>query len=313
MIASPSYPTITDAPAQERFPRMRFYDAARLPWCPLAMSGGSRWEGQTATDGMIVAMMSGEITATTSNERQPVRGGRMILIPPDTAYTLESPGPAQAMACTITSDSLSGYLFRANQPIVTASLDPLSAFRTLPFGRQLGGVIAQTQSYINRGLGTETLLAIKQQEFFCLLSSVYTPEELTAFLAPMLGGEVEFRTLVSEHWFEAGNVQRLANRLGLSTSGFIKKFHRVYGQPPYQWMQERKAELVLREVRAGGTPLKGIAHRYGFRSYQHFSDFCKRYFGARPTDLRNCQGEATAARAKARRHNPIPSKINNSV
>ncbi len=304
---------VTDAPTQERIPKMRLYDAIPSLWCPLLLSRGSCSQGQTGNEGMIVAVMSGELIASTSNNTVTVKGGRMILIPPGMDYRLESYSLARAMICTFTDDTLFGWFPQSDQLIATIPQNPSHPFRMLPFGGQVGSMFAQTENYINRGIATQTLLEIKQQEFFCLLIAIYTPKELAAFLAPMLSGEIEFRNLVSEYWLEAGNVMRLAQLSGYSLSGFIKKFQRVYGQPPYQWMQQRRAELVLSEVTMGSDPLKKIAHRYHFRSYQHFSTFCVRYFGARPTDLRGNQAGKPVVRSKIHRHNPIQSKLHNSA
>ncbi len=101
----------------------------------------------------------------------------------------------------------------------------------------------------------------------------------------ILPPDERFRQTVFDCWNEVKTVAELATRTNYSTSGFIKRFKRIFGESPYRWMSHRKAAAILADITEGNTPLKEVAARYNFSSYQHFADFCKTQYGVPPTRI----------------------------
>ena len=53
-----------------------------------------------------------------------------------------------------------------------------------------------------------------------------------------------------------------------------------------EWMMERRKESVVYELRYTDASISEICYKYGFESLPHFSNFCKKNFGASPRSLR---------------------------
>jgi len=51
-------------------------------------------------------------------------------------------------------------------------------------------------------------------------------------------------------------------------------------------MMERRKESVVYELRYTDASISEICYKYGFESLPHFSNFCKKNFGASPHSLR---------------------------
>ncbi|HEX5685505.1 MAG TPA: AraC family transcriptional regulator [Ideonella sp.] len=69
----------------------------------------------------------------------------------------------------------------------------------------------------------------------------------------------------------------VAAQLGLSPSYFARAFRAATGQPPHQWLLQRRIDLALQLLQQRGLPLGEIAATCGFADQAHFS----RVFAAR--------------------------------
>lgn len=146
--------------------------------------------------------------------------------------------------------------------------------------------------YIQNGLKSDLLFDVKRQEFFLLFFATYPRQELASFFYPLIGDGVHFKEFVISNHTKAKNVQQLAQMANYSTSGFIKKFMKYFNESPYQWMIRQKAKVILDDICSSQTPLKEIAFKYNFSSYQHFMEFCKMQFGVTPSQLQGAKKES---------------------
>lgn len=140
--------------------------------------------------------------------------------------------------------------------------------------------------YLQRGLGSDLLFENKRQELFVLLFATYPAREIAMFFNPITGSDFKFKEFVVSNYLNAKSVQQLAQMANYSTSGFIKKFSRLFHESPYQWMLRRKAKVILDDIRSSQVPMIEIAFKYNFSAYQHFVEFCKKQFGVIPSKLR---------------------------
>ena len=88
----------------------------------------------------------------------------------------------------------------------------------------------------------------------------------------------------------------LATELGLSHSGFRKKFRRVTGLPPGRYQQQIRIDQACRWLRQGNGSITEIADRLGYESIFYFSRLFKRKTGQSPSAFR-----------KAKAGGPIPT------
>lgn len=81
--------------------------------------------------------------------------------------------------------------------------------------------------------------------------------------------------------------EALAFELGLSQSGFRKKFRRVTGMPPGQYLQQLRLDRACEWLRHERLTITEIAAQLGYESVFYFSRLFKRKFGMSPSGYRN--------------------------
>jgi len=139
---------------------------------------------------------------------------------------------------------------------------------------------------MERGLRNEEYLKLKAKELLYLLRSYYTSEELGRFFHPLLSPDVQFHQFILRSYREVKTVREFAELSNCSVSNFDKKFKGSFGTSAYQWMQQRKVDLLYHEINMTDKPLRQIAKEQKFLSLPQFSDYCKKHFGYPPGKMR---------------------------
>ena len=86
--------------------------------------------------------------------------------------------------------------------------------------------------------------------------------------------------------FRSKTVEELAQLGGYTLSTFRRIFNNVFHEPVYEWMLARRKEGILDDLNNSKCSISEICYKYGFESLPHFSNFCKKSFGASPRNLR---------------------------
>ena len=81
-------------------------------------------------------------------------------------------------------------------------------------------------------------------------------------------------------------VEELAQLGGYTLSTFRRIFNNVFHEPVYEWMLARRKEGIWDDLNNSECSISEICYKYGFESLPHFSNFCKKSFGASPRNLR---------------------------
>jgi len=82
-------------------------------------------------------------------------------------------------------------------------------------------------------------------------------------------------------------VAELAERVAMSRSAFAAAFVQVLGQPPVQYLRQRRMELAARLLRNPSLGLKEVALRVGYDSVSAFNSAFKRHSGVAPGQFRS--------------------------
>ena len=82
------------------------------------------------------------------------------------------------------------------------------------------------------------------------------------------------------------NMTGIAEKLGLSATGFIKRFKCETGLTPADFLQRIKVEEARRRLTASKTAITAIAFDLGFSSSQYFASVFKKYTGTTPREYR---------------------------
>ena len=139
---------------------------------------------------------------------------------------------------------------------------------------------------VTAGLRCIYFQELKQKEILYYLRVSYLKEELYAFFAPILNSDAAFSSLIYQHYESTKSLEKLAKITNYSMSGFKRKFAKVFGIPPAQWMKREKAKKIYHEINCTSKPFKDLAEEYEFSSPAHFDKFCKRMYSASPGTLR---------------------------
>ena len=95
-----------------------------------------------------------------------------------------------------------------------------------------------------------------------------------------------FQYFVIQNYKKVKTVEELAQLGGYTLSTFRRIFNNVFHEPVYEWMLARRKEGILDDLNNSEYSISEICYKYGFESLPHFSNFCKKSFGASPRNLR---------------------------
>ncbi len=165
--------------------------------------------------------------------------------------------------------------------------DRNSELKALSFNPAIRSFISDLMARINDGLTCRHYLEHKLSELFFLLRAYYTKEDLAAFFYRLMTSDLAFRELVVHNYSKAKSVKDLADMAHYSETGFHKRFKKVFGESPSDWLNREKANKLRHELAQTQTPLKIISDKFDFSSASHLNKFCRKHFGATPLEIRS--------------------------
>jgi len=210
---------------------------------------------------------------------------KIILLPPGSHFTVR----AETHACV--------FIFRMKEAIRLCErygVNKIPIEKT-PSDRKLNcldmkpmiiSFISFLTDNMKGGLCYEEYLRLKAEELLYLIRSYYTAGELRDFFLPLLSTNVQFHQFVLSYYRKVKTVKEFATLNNCSVSNFDKKFRETFGTSAYQWMQQKKIDLLYHEINATSKPLREIASEQKFLSLPQFNDYCKKHFGYPPGKMR---------------------------
>jgi len=237
------------------------------------------------TDTVIVFLLEGKMDVSYNGySNESLCPGDMLLIP-----------PASSVVCTVVEDLvLIALRIQIKNQLcenlsllhLSTSLDPDSDNPVLTSNKQLTEFGYYAVGLFESGVKCSQLYGFIAKELFVLLRLFYNDKELSSFFKPILNQDILFKDAVLKNYCKAHTATELAKMMNYSLQGFYKKFKSCFGMPVYEWMQEQKASLVLSELKDGVKPIKEIGLSHGFSTQARFYEFCKKYFGKTPKEIR---------------------------
>ena len=130
---------------------------------------------------------------------------------------------------------------------------------------------------------------VKEQELSLLLGATRTEEELAVIFRPVIGigSDLDFKAQAFAYVKEANSVAELAESMDMGVDNFKKVFKKHFDLPPYQWMQQQRAGLILDALRDESMPLKQVVDEFKFSSQSHLNRFCKKWLNNTPKEIRD--------------------------
>ena len=87
-------------------------------------------------------------------------------------------------------------------------------------------------------------------------------------------------------YLEARTVQELADKCGYGLKTFQRLFYSCFSEVPSKWLMKQKAQHVKARLLDRDIPIKVILDEFGFSTYANFCNYCKRYVGDTPRNIR---------------------------
>ncbi|MFF2091254.1 helix-turn-helix domain-containing protein [Paenibacillus sp. NPDC058174] len=83
------------------------------------------------------------------------------------------------------------------------------------------------------------------------------------------------------------SLQDLAYLSGRSLSTFKREFRRIYNEPAFQWIRNRRLEKAKELLTHSGLSITEVSMATGFENVSHFSKVWKKKYGLPPSVMRN--------------------------
>ncbi len=152
--------------------------------------------------------------------------------------------------------------------------------------REMETFFLNLSEYLDAGLNCSHFHRVKQEEMCILMRCCYSPEELYTLLKFIIGNNDRFRDFVLRYYKDVNDVGAFAALANMSVRNFQRRFKAEFNRPALEWLNERRAECILREICDTDKSISEIALNHGFTAQSYFTTFCKNYFGKTPLELR---------------------------
>lgn len=91
------------------------------------------------------------------------------------------------------------------------------------------------------------------------------------------------------------SLQDLAYLSGRSLSTFKREFRKIYNEPAFQWIRNRRLEKAKELLTHSGISITEVSLATGFENVSHFSKVWKQKYGVSPSAMRNRSAAENAA------------------
>ena len=146
-------------------------------------------------------------------------------------------------------------------------------------------------SYLNADKICKELLEFKRKELYYLLAHYYTDYELSPIVHSLSQYTSSFEYFILKHHKQIKSVEDFAQLGGYSVTTFRRIFKAIFNEPAYEWMMKQRKESILYQLRYTDASISEICFGHGFESLSHFSNFCKKFFGDSPRNIRKKEKE----------------------
>jgi len=254
-------------------------------WENVLLTKNTCWSIKGLSEPVIFFLIDGSAQLTVNEtDIYTINLYEMFLLPNADSCKIEALEQSSIMVCSLSIEFLLSEK-KLLEELIFENSDSTKKIRKLPISETLLQFLLLLCKCMKEGLVSHYFFVLKRNELNLLLFAFYDKEELAQFLESVLSKDIQFKRFVLDNYLAVKNVQELAALANYSTSGFIKKFQKVFDESPYKWMQKQRAAKILIEINRGIKPLQEIANEYKFSSYQHFSGFCKTVFGFSPIEI----------------------------
>lgn len=238
------------------------------------------------TQSEIIFILNGAFEVTFREfESRLITKNKAVLFPPACHFKSEAKEDSSILIFRINNVAQFSKCFSQSNLFAEKSTFEYN-FDLLDINNPLSEYLDGIQTHLANGIDCSDFFALKIKELTCLLMIYYPKNELLGFFYPLLNNDMEFTNFILSNHANTKTIKELADLSAYSMSGFVKRFKKVFGVSPHQWVKEQKVKNIFQDIVNSEKLFKEICYEHEFSSPSHFNDFCKANFGETPGELR---------------------------
>lgn len=263
-----------------------YQDLERLLFKQTTFCNGFCMEETDIPYTMLVFVVKGKIHITLNTHYlKEIVMDTFTIIPANSNYSIEAMEQSEIVYCNL-GRSLDFEKCISFNILKSLCVNQSYEFNSLPTNHLVKRLLDTIQFYLNDDLYCKSFHRLKREELLILIWICYSSEQLVQLFCPLLNPELEFEFLILRNYRKVKNVQELALVCNYSLSTFKRKFSKLFAEPPHQWILQKKAKDIYKEIRLTSKTYKEISFQYSFTSQSDFNRFVKKQFGKTPTEIR---------------------------
>lgn len=132
--------------------------------------------------------------------------------------------------------------------------------------------------------GNEQLLTLKLREAILILLKA-NPELKDVLFDFNEPGKIDLEAFMLKNFHFNVDLKRFAYLTGRSLSTFKRDFEKIFHTTPSRWLQQRRLQEALYQIKEKGKTASDVYHDLGFEDLSHFSFAFKKMFGIAPSKI----------------------------
>jgi len=214
-----------------------------------------------------------------------VNESEMIFIPPFTPFKAVALNPLYLISFAFDNNvNFCNKLSLTPRNITCESF--LDGFKVMNINTHLHVFLTGISSYLDDNISCMGLFFIKQSEFFFIMKTYYSQEEIVRFFCSILCNKNDFKRTVLNSYSKDSSVSELAAKNNMTVKTFTRRFKENFGDTPYQWLIKQNVKEIRMKLADLDIQIKDIAYEFGFTSASHFTNFCKTQMNESPQAIR---------------------------
>ena len=240
----------------------------------------------------IVFFMEGRVRFVSGNLPFEGMKGQMLFLPAGRRYSFRALQPAEVIIFRVLvparlCDNFSLEKLYATERKVKGNRKRATRdYSVLEINARVSHLLDRVRDSLSDGIKCRGYFDLKIKEFFLLLRVYYSREEIHDFFYLVLSKDTIFSEQVRLHCHECRSVEEMALAMHLTPRQFMSRFKSVFGQTPYKWVKEERANIVRQQLLSTRKLVKQIAFENGFNNVSQLTRFCKTEIGNTPTGIR---------------------------
>lgn len=167
------------------------------------------------------------------------------------------------------------------------TVDKVKPLEVLPIYPLMTSYLDLLVEYMKLKAEIPDLHLAKEYELFSLFKICYSKNQIVSIFRDALSKDLQFFVTVMRHYKVCRTAKELAEACGYSTNIFTQLFKDCFqGCTPYQWLQRQTSGEIEYKLKETKQPIKEIMLEYHFKTFSHFTTYCKRNIGCTPNEIR---------------------------